>query len=494
MGTAYQAAESSHLSDGSCSLSPLVFTVRCMQALIYARVSEDPRGGGRSISEQEQECRAWAAREGWAIARVISETGSASRYARSTRKRRDWQQVVDAVTGQEMEILLTWEASRATRDLTVYSELRDLCARHGVLWGYSGTLYDLGKREDRFRTGLDALLSEDESARTSERIRRSVRARAAEGKPHGRIPYGYRREYDPSSGNLLRQVPDEVTGPVVREIYRLAAAGESMYGICRHLIREGIDTPRPTKYGWHGSTILRLVQNPANRGQRVHQGKVIGPAAWPALVDDALWDAANARLEDLTRPRRPDSTVKHLLSGIATCGVCGGQMYVVRPRGYMTYTCKRASCVARSKSNLDPYVLDRLVALLEERRRALTQLGPARPVEQTAAAELTALRARLEAFTVSAAEGEVSPAALARIEATLGPRISAAERQLRALRAPRTAALILSESDPRSFFELLDIADQRSTLRDLLTVTVMPSSRGYRQGIKPGSVLVIPTW
>jgi site-specific DNA recombinase len=39
---------------------------------------------------------------------------------------------------------------------------------------------------------LGAALAVRESALTSKRIRRDVAARAAQGLPHGKIPYGYR--------------------------------------------------------------------------------------------------------------------------------------------------------------------------------------------------------------------------------------------------------------------------------------------------------------
>src|SRR6478672_7976201 len=122
-----------------------------MRPLVYARVSLDADGRARSVTEQEEASRAWAAREGWDITTVISETGSASRYANSTRGRKKWEQVTTAVASGDYDILLTWEASRATRDLQVYAALRELCAKHAVKWGYSGTVYDLAVRGDRFR-------------------------------------------------------------------------------------------------------------------------------------------------------------------------------------------------------------------------------------------------------------------------------------------------------------------------------------------------------
>src|SRR3954447_8257641 len=92
-----------------------------VRVLIYGRVSRDPMKLGRSVEEQVVECTAWAEREGWQVVRVARETASASRYARV--ERRYWNQVVSPVTEGEIDALLTWESSRATRDLDAYAEL-----------------------------------------------------------------------------------------------------------------------------------------------------------------------------------------------------------------------------------------------------------------------------------------------------------------------------------------------------------------------------------
>ena len=81
-----------------------------MRILIYARVSLDALGQGRSVAEQETECRAWADREGWEVVEVIAETGSASRYGRSTQARQRWDEVADATASGRIDALLTWEA------------------------------------------------------------------------------------------------------------------------------------------------------------------------------------------------------------------------------------------------------------------------------------------------------------------------------------------------------------------------------------------------
>lgn len=75
-----------------------------LSVLIYARVSTDRSGSGRSVEEQTAECRRWAEREGWTVASVVSETGSASRYGR---QRRDaWRTVTQAIADRQVDAVL----------------------------------------------------------------------------------------------------------------------------------------------------------------------------------------------------------------------------------------------------------------------------------------------------------------------------------------------------------------------------------------------------
>ncbi|MGG5257503.1 recombinase family protein [Phycicoccus avicenniae] len=466
-----------------------------MRAGIQARVSLDRNG--RSVPEQVDECKAWAAREGWDVVEVITETGSASRFARSTQARTRWDDVVALVASGRIDILLTWEASRATRQLEEYAELRNLCAKHGVKWGYSGTVYDLTERDARFRTGLDALLAEDESARTSERIQRAVRARAAAGTPHGKLPYGYRREYDPQSGALLRQVPDETTGPIAREIITRVASGDSFYAVAADLTDRGVPLPRPARGrhnagDWLSTTVKRIALSPTYAGLRVHKGEVVGEATWPALVDRATHERAVAAIENAAAGRpRLDRTVKHLLTGIARCGVCGGPVVHHVNRGrYAAYICRTRFCVTRTADPAEQHVtalLLELLALLDDTTPADTE-----DADVTAAREkVAALHTRRSSFIDQAADGALSAAALARVEARLLPQIADAETELRALQRPRTLARF-DLSDPRALWDGLSIIDRRDLVAATVDVTILPSTPG--RSFKPETVRVTPRW
>src|SRR5918994_346960 len=98
-------------------------------ALIYTRVSKDPQGRSRSPAEQEAECRAVCEREGWRVADVLSDAGrSASRYAK--RDRPAWEDVKRRIATDGIDVLVTWESSRSSRDLAEFVPLRDLCRNH----------------------------------------------------------------------------------------------------------------------------------------------------------------------------------------------------------------------------------------------------------------------------------------------------------------------------------------------------------------------------
>lgn len=468
-----------------------------MKALIYARVSIDR--GGRSLDEQETECREWADREGWSVVDVIRETGSASRYARSTAARQKWDELTTAVSSGSIDALLTWEASRATRQLSEYAALADLCAAHGVRWGYSGQLHDLATRDARFRTGLDALLAQDESARTSERIRRSTRARAVTGRPHGKLPYGYRREYDPTSGALLRQVPDEDQAPIVREIARRIIAGHTLRSIAGDLTDRDVPIPRPARNrsrpeAWLPVTVRRIATSPTSAGLRVHQGEIVGDAAWPPLISREDREKILALMGDPTRDQRrnADSTARHLLSGIATCYLCDGPMRRLKPRrpgAHPTYTCRDCHRTSRAQAALDQHVEDVTLALLAG--IDATTLAAAPPELAPAQEDLAGLEQRLDGFTTAAADGDVSPAALAKIEASLLPRIKAARAKVRALSVPSGIDPAAVE-DPHAWWEVATIEQKRTLLRATVRVVVRPSpaTRSFR----PEYVDVTPTW
>ncbi|WP_288337821.1 recombinase family protein [uncultured Gordonia sp.] len=444
-----------------------------MRAVIYTRVSNDKSGHSRSTADQERECRAVCEQYGWTIGPVLTDADiGASRW--SSKDRPAYRQLADTL--QPGDVLVTWEASRAQRDLNAYVQLRDLCSQRGVQWCYSGRLYDLTSGDDRFTTGLDALLAEKEAEQIRERILRGNRSAALAGRPGGRTPYGYRPLRDLGSGRVITLEPDPERAPIVQEAARRVLAGEALNAVARDFTER--DLPPPGK-AWSGNTVKSILSSSSHAGLRTHQGHIVGDANWPAILSVADHHALVALFRTPGRRHTDRTGIHHLLSGIARCGQCGGPMKHFRRQGggSGTYKCAEKSCIARLSEYVDDLVTETILADLETKTPA--DYAGDDPEAAAALREAGELRARLDAFTDQAADGSLSPAALARIEARLLPQIQAAES--RAARRPSALPAELIGSDARATWDRLELADRRRIIRGLVTVTINRSTVGTRR-------------
>jgi DNA invertase Pin-like site-specific DNA recombinase len=479
-----------------------------MRVGIYTRVSQ-ARGKkrGKSTGEQDAECTADVEANvpgAVIVARYCDDDRGASRYSKA--KRPDWDRLLADLRAHNLDMLTTWEASRAQRDLEVYVELRKICRRHGILWRYDGHTYDLNDDDDAYRTGQDALDAEREAGKTRKRVLRAVRSRAAAGRPHGKHLYGYRREYDTQSGDYVRTVVDPIAGPVVREMYRRFADGEGITAIATALTRRGVPTPQDAPV-WRSSTIRNLIANPGHLGQRASKaGHATVEDAWPPLVDETLWRQVQARLNAPERAPRSDSTVKHLLSGIAVCGVCGGKLNYnsgrtrKTPKAYPTYICHDRRCVGRQAGywspdpaqvrGLEGQVVEYVVTLWEGDQRLGRRDDDPRIGEIER--EREALRARLDSFRDTAGDPDgPSPAAVAVVERRLLPQIARLDAELAHLRA-HTSLPDIGRTSLRKAWPGLSLGRQRAIIAASVTIRVMPAGQGKRYD--PTTVEIKPTW
>ena len=481
-----------------------------MRAVIYTRVSLDRRRG-RSVAQQETECRAFCERQGWTVARVFSDPGrSASRYA--TKDRPDFDALIAFLPSGEADVLVTWEASRPTRDLEVFLPLRRLCEEVGILYSYDGRVYDLRDPDDRERVTTDAVKAEAESGRTSKRVQRDVRANAAAGRPHGRNLFGYRRVYDPITRELVEVVKHPEEAETVREAVRRVLAGEKLFHIRADFIARGV--PAPGRAGWDLTAIRRILRNPAYLGKRVHRGQVVADAVWPRLIEDSDWDQLQALLD---KPGRRTTVrqgeLRHLVSYIATCARGGEHVSGADNKGTPTYRCS-AGHVSKPRGQWrgwpdrpDEWAdqfdgVDDLVTCVVLERLARPDLLSVLAADggdsehQAAVDQLAALQQRLDGFVDAAAAGELTPAALARIERRLLPQIEVARRLARPrLTEPASelvADLIDMAGQPAQVlaghWAALGLAQRRQVIQAFFRIELLPAGRGNRRVFDPSSV------
>lgn len=487
-----------------------------MRVAILARVSRDSSGVGRSIDEQIRDGEAWAAREGWTIVAIISETGSASRFSRRS-GRNEWDEALRLVESDSIDVLLTWDHSRATRKLEGYNKLRKICSAHDVRWGYGGRLHDLSDRADKFRTGLDALLAEDEAERTSERVRRAIAANAEAGRPHGKNLYGYTRVHDATTKNLVRIEPDPIAAPVVQEAARRMLQGDTLYAIAADFNRRGISPRRPKltahreAEGWTPVAVKQMLTQPAYAGQRQHQGKVIGEAIWEPLIPLREWAQLQAVLNNPDRRRLNPWSVTYLLTGIGECGhgECLGRLVAsrnssvtvkdgVRTRThYRSYTCRLAPHTSIAMKYADVIVTEYVIERLSRPDFLETSSGHENANDSARRAlllEIDGHRKWLKEVAVIAEE-ERDLQMLRDQKRLVEPKIELANRRLSALmKLDQRAVNLAREVDVRSAWGQMNIEDRRDVIASLMTIVIHPAKRRGARGIEQAMERVEIRW
>ena len=186
------------------------------------------------------------------------------------------------------------------------------------------------------------------------------------------------------------------------------------------------------------------------------------------IVSEELWTKVQERIASSARKpwaSAPGPKPKHLLTGLAVCGVCGGGIKIHRAKfGAETikvYLCKRqqelAACTNKLKRPLDEVegeIIEEIqkrvlsesfvAAVLREARVRLVERMKAAETDETPRLKAEALKVRIELANLAeavASGGAVIPALVAKMTERQG-RLTAIDGRLEALRtAPRILQL-----------------------------------------------------
>jgi DNA invertase Pin-like site-specific DNA recombinase len=417
----------------------------------YLRVSFDRSGREKSNDEQHDENEAAAPTLGIeAFGKPYRDVGSASRHQR--KRRDDFDQLLtDLGSGHfGADVLVLWESSRGSRKVGEWVSLIEACEEAEVRIAVTthGRCYDPANPRDRRTLLEDAVDGEYESAKISVRGRRSAASAAAEGQPWGRIPYGYRRVYDSTTGRLIAQEPDIDEAAIVVEAYNRVAAGHSLTAICKDFKARGVTSRTGVTFGTQH--LRGLLLRPVYRGRRVHSpgkrhtGTPTTPpdnvyeAQWKPLVPDDLWFDVQARLTDPSRLTVRPGRAKHLATACARCDVCGGRMASTDKFGARRYMCARIGHVTIKADELDAWVESEILAVLT-RPDVVERLLP-QAVDPQALAdardEVARVRAQHADLVAALADGTLSATAAAGAEPGILGRLRLAEERVAELTVP----------------------------------------------------------
>lgn len=471
-----------------------------LRALIYNRASADPSGQGLSVTAQERDNRARCEREGWVVVGVITDNDrSASRFAKKVRE--GYEQLKQATAGDvfgRVDVVVAVESARLNREVDEWTLLRKLCSEHGVLIATGSRIADMTRHEDRFVSGIDALVDERYAEEARERTERGHRTSVRNGTPRGFPGFGYRYVRDLHTGRLIGQERDPDSAPVVEELVARILAGDSLYRIAQSLNERGVPTPMQRidrwkgravqRPGWSTTMIRHLLTKQSLMGIRTWHGQAMRAGTWDPIVAPDDWRKVQAVL-DQRRTTGHDTHARTLLSGIAKCGVCGAWMRPLLNRGRNTYVCSGLTHtapkghVSRGREQLDAVVTRRVVArlsdpaLLEDAARRRS--GGAEEAS-AAAREVADLEAELAQYVFSAASRTgVARAAFEKVVDELAAQIERKQAELVQQADLPRVVLDAAGPDATAVWNAHDgdLEWQRQVVRSLVSVTVHPIRR-----------------
>lgn len=288
------------------------------------------REGSESLERQEKSNNETAARLGIEITHTLIEPPSTSGFKGFGKDRPRFRELIDHFERGEIDCVVVYKNDRLSRGGGVgLAPIVEAAERRGLNPDRLVAADGAWVRE--FEVNLRAAMDREESKKTSERMLAVRRAEAEAGKPRrgSRRPYGY--EDDAVTLN-------EHEADVLRQAVKAVIAGDSLRQVCDSLNSEGEVTS--TGAPWSTTTLSRALRSQRNRGQREHKGKVIGPAAWPAIIDPGLI----AELDEALSASTAAGPRSYFLSGLLYCSLCGARMWSYkRAGGVRAYGCRKVA-------------------------------------------------------------------------------------------------------------------------------------------------------
>lgn len=295
------------------------------RAVIYVRISDDREGAGAGVARQEADCRRLAETLGWGVGDPVIENDTSAFKRKRVRRpngsvelrvvRPGFRRVVDMLLSGAADGLIAYDLDRTARDPRDLEDLVD-AVEQGVpripVRSVSGSLR-LDNDADVTMARVMVAVANKSSRDTQRRVARKHEDIAKAGRygGGGRRRYGY--ELD---GTTVRTSEAKV----ITEAARRILAGESARSICADLDQRGIACVKAGT--WSTTTLIGILRSARIAGLREHKGSIVGPAAWPAIIDVATRDALLAQLAANSRGRGKPA-LKYWCNRLLWCSKCG---------------------------------------------------------------------------------------------------------------------------------------------------------------------------
>lgn len=451
--------------------------------VIYCRISKDREGGRVKVEDQEKQCRALVDSLGGVVVAVYVDNDMS---AYSGRPRRAYLRMLEDLksgTAQGVTALHTDRLHRRDKELPDYIDVVDPrgisteTVRAGAI--------DLTTAQGRFIAKMAAGIATLECERIVERTREGKRRARESGRPSGGSrAFGWADEKTPH--------PDEGV-LIIRAVHTILAGG-SLRSVATEWNRRQVPTARTGQVGeWTGSRVKGAVL----RAGQVHlvSDDRPSPPGWPRTTAQEWrdqWHACQTMLNTRTDRIRAEGhlSVHRVGSGVYRCGhgghwehgqwvgFCGAVLRYGSNNGQGSYRCSLKAHLKIPSQETDRQVLAVVEGILGRHGGALiVAQGPGVDAEQLRAT-ITTLEARLTRLADMNGQGTISEDEWLVARAQPAAELKAAMQDLAATVTSSALAGVADSADPVIAFRNVDVDRQRSIIREILTVVVMPHTMG----------------
>ena len=326
----------------------------------YCRVSTDQDDQANSFESQQRYFKEYIERNpDWALYEIFADEGMTGT---NTKKRKAFNRMISCAKRGDFDLIITKEISRFARNTldSVYYT-REL-KKHGVGVIFMNDNINTLDADAELRLTIMSSIAQEESRKTSDRVKWGQKRQMEQGVVFGRDMLGY----DVRNGQMFM---NEDGAKVVRFIFeKFVREGKGAHTIARELREAGYKTITGNAI-WTNTVIYKVLRNEKYCGDLVqkktftpdylsHEKKynrgeeefVICKDHHEPIVSREMFDEANRILEE--RSTSPENKSKHsnryAFSGKIKCGKCGGifaARYTKRKNGstYKAWRCLQGS-------------------------------------------------------------------------------------------------------------------------------------------------------
>lgn len=306
----------------------------------YCRVSTDHEDQANSFESQQRYFRQYIERNpDWELYEIFADEGISGT---NTKKRSEFKRMIACAKEGDFDLIITKEISRFARNtLDSIYYTRDL-KKHGVGVIFMNDNINTLDGDAELRLAIMSSIAQEESRKTSERVKWGQKRQMEQGVVFGRSMLGY----DVKDGKMTI---NEEGAKIVRLIFhKFANENKGTHVIARELREAGI-TPMRVKE-WSNTVILRVIRNEKYCGdlaqkktftpdflsheKKYNRGEeefVIIKDHHEPIVSRELFEKANRILDEksLTQEGKAKHSNRYPFSGKIKCGCCGSS-YVAR--------------------------------------------------------------------------------------------------------------------------------------------------------------------